>query len=157
MRKNEELKRLEEELSKYRKAEEASLHTEHLKELTTLWEENAKWQKADSDAVKAVFAENNTLKEKVKELEKTVGTPEHITVIREAFERDWKKNFEKTESNLKFATESLKQARDCMVEAYGQHMDCEKATDEEHQMMRILQEGYIRASNALTQIKDGGV
>lgn len=48
-------------------------------------------------------------------LRKTVGTTEHVTILQEAFQRDWKANFEKVEAEndqlrtrLNKAVEALK-------------------------------------------------
>ena len=50
----------------------------------------------------------------------------------------------------KKAVDGLKDAYDCLVEAHGQHMDCEKATDQEHEMMHICERGYIKIDVLLT-------
>lgn len=42
----------------------------------------------------------NEYQEKIASLEKTVNLPEHIEILKEAFERDWKANFEKLEEKV---------------------------------------------------------
>lgn len=68
--------------------------TKQEQKIMSLKKENIKLEKRISDDVSEIAG----LVRDNEELKKTVGLPEHITVLREAFQKDWKKNFDKLQA-----------------------------------------------------------